>query len=494
MKSKPYLSKSKYLNGLQCPKLLWYEYNQKADIPKPGAAVQFAFAEGHRVGALAQQLFPNGLHIPRDWQPEKQAQQSLEAAKQRLPLFEAGFVFGQTYALADILVPVGEDEWDLIEVKSSTSVKEAHYHDAAFQRYVYQGAGLKIRRCYLLHINKEYVRRGSIDPEKFFVKQDITTESTVLAQMIENEAAAMLKVAAAADFPAINIGPQCSSPHDCPLIGLCWDFLPAKDNIFTLNSAGQKGFDLLNRGISKVTEVPDDYSLKYKQVIQVTAHRSGQPYVDREALLEFLGQFTYPLYYLDFETIAPALPLFEGVRPYQFVPFQFSLSRVDKVGAKPKHFSFLAPDQDDPRPAVLEQLQKLLGNKGSIIAYSAGFEKRCLKGSADAYPKYQAWVKETNDRFVDLLEPFQKFYYYHPDQAGRASLKNVLPALTGQSYEGLEIADGGVASAEFYRVTYGQDVANADREAVRSALEKYCDQDTRGMIDVVEALRQAVKD
>lgn len=489
MNSNANLSKSKYLRGLQCPKLLWYEYNRKSDIPKPGPAVQFAFAEGKRVGQQSQRLFPDGIVVEREWVPQKQAEKSLEALKSRKPLFEAGFVYNRAYALADILVPVENDSWDLIEVKSSTSAKEEHYHDVAFQRYVYQGAGVKIRNCYLMYINKEYVRQGEIDPKQLFEQKDITKECTVLESKISKEVEAMLKVIVAKDAPDIPIGQHCRSPRDCPLTDLCWSFLPEKENIFILYSGGRKSFDLMERGVLKIADIPDDFNLNYRQVIQVEAHRSGKPYVDKEAVREFLSELKYPLYFLDFETVAPGIPLFNQSRPYQNTPFQYSLYVLEKEGAKPVHHSFLAPDASDPRPEVLKRLKELLGDKGSIVSYSAGFEKRCLKSCAQAYPDYIEWVKELNKRFVDLLEPFQKFYVYHPAQAGRASLKNVLPAMTKSSYKNLKIAEGGAASAEFYRVTYGKDVSQQDREEVREALKKYCDIDTIGMVEVVAALK-----
>lgn len=489
MRSNANLSKSKYLRGLQCPKLLWYEYNRKSDIPPPGLAVQFAFDEGKRVGQQSQKLFPDGILVERDWVPQRQAEKSLAALKKRKPLFEAGFVYNRAYALADILVPVANDSWDLIEVKSSTSAKEDHYHDVAFQRYVYQGAGVKLRKCILMHINKEYVRQGEVDPKQLFSQKDITKECTVLESKIAKEVEAMLKVIAASAAPDIPIGQHCKSPRDCPLTDLCWSFLPDKDNVFILHSGGRKSWELMERGILKIADIPDDYNLNYRQVIQVGAHRSGQPYVDKEAIREFLSRLEYPVYYLDFETVAPAIPLFDQARPYQSVPFQYSLFVVAKEGDQPVHHEFLAPDAADPRLEVLKRLKELLGEQGSIVAYSAGFEKSCLKSCAGAYPDYQEWVKETNKRFVDLLEPFQKFYVYHPDQAGRASLKNVLPALTKSSYKNLTIAEGGAASAEFYRVTYGQEVSPKDREEVREALKKYCDIDTIGMVEVVAALK-----
>jgi hypothetical protein len=296
------------------------------------------------------------------------------------------------------------------------------------------------------------------------------------------------------EMPKIKIGPHCRSPHDCPLQDICWSFLPDKDNIFVLYSGGKRNFELLEEGIDKLTDIPDDHKLNYKQVIQIEAHRSGKEYIDREGLREFLQGIRYPLYFLDFETIRPAIPVYDLSRPREPVPFQYSLNVVEKEGAKAVHHSYLAPGINDPRLEILKQLKELIGKQGSIMAYNASFEKICLKRAAEAYPTYREWVEGLSRRFLDLLEPFQKFNYYHPAQAGSASLKSVLPAVTGEGYEGMEIAEGGTASAEYYRVTFGNRISAKEREGVRKALEDYCEMDTMGMVKILEELKRKAKE
>ncbi len=493
-RSAVYLSKSKYLHGLQCPKLLWYEYNRKAAIPPPDPVTQLAFDEGQRVGRLAQELYPDGVRVERLWDPEKQHERSVQMLKLGKPLFEAGFIYQRAYALADILVPAEEDRWDLIEVKSSTGVKEEHFHDAAFQLYTYEGAGVKIDKCYVMYVNGDYVRRGKIEPDKFFLREDIARQSRVLMQKIGGAVNSMLGVVAGKKEPDIRIGPHCRSPRDCPLQDVCWSFLPEKDSIFVLYSGGKRSFELLEEGIDKLTDIPDDYKLSYKQVIQVEAHRLKKAYIDREALREFLKRACYPLYFLDFETIRPAIPVYDLTRPHEPIPFQYSLNVVAEEGARPVHHSYLAPGESDPRPEVLKQLREFIGREGSIVAYNASFEKICLKRAAEAFPEYREWAKGLSDRFLDLLEPFQRFNYYHPAQAGSASLKSVLPAVTGESYEGMEIAEGGTASAEYYRATFGSKVSEQERGRVRKALEDYCKMDTMGMVRILEELKKKAKE
>ena len=171
------------------------------------------------------------------------------------------------------------------------------------------------------------------------------------------------------------------------------------------------------------------------------------------------------------------------------MPFQFSLHRQTAPGAKPEHFGFLADGHGDPRPEFLNQLRACIGTEGSVVVYNAKFELGILEALAKAYPQHGGWIKGINKRMVDLLEPFQGFSYYDPEQHGSASIKAVLPVLTGKSYDDLEIRQGGQASIEFLRVHFGTASAT-EREKVRRNLERYCGQDTEGMIWIVDELRR----
>jgi hypothetical protein len=485
------ISKSRYLNGLQCHKLLWFATNDRKAIPEPDEATQAVFDQGHEVGRLAQSLYPGGIEIAGGL---KEFHEVLEASRQslsaRTPLFEAAFTFHTAYARADILVPVGKRDWDIVEVKSSTDVKEVHLHDLALQRYAYEGAGLPIRKCFLMHIDNTYVRRGAIDPVKLLRARDVTTEVAALLPSVGPNLATMTRVIGGSQFPTTPIGPHCSDPYDCPLTEMCWDFLPA-DNVFTLYRGGRKSWDLLARGIEKLTDIPDAFSLSPSQRLQVEAHASGKPVVNRIALRRFLKSLEYPLSYLDFETFATAIPLFDDIRPYQNVPFQFSLHALGSPGATPEHHAYLAGGEADPRPELLALLREHLGKRGSIVCYNASFEKGRLKEAVEAYPEYASWWQKTEGRVVDLFEPFRSLHYYHPAQMGSTSMKAVLPAITGTGYEGMAIADGGRASREYLRVTYGES-SPAERKLIRNQLLAYCGLDTLGMVRIVEGLGRIV--
>jgi hypothetical protein len=290
----PFLSKTKYIEGLKCHKLLWYEYNRKKNIPEIDAAAQAIMDQGKAVGELAKTLFPGGSTLQRDYSPDKQAAKSLEAAKHRKPLFEAGFLYKQAYALVDILNPVGKDAWDLIEVKSSTRVKEEHYSDIAFQKYTYEGAGLKIRKCYLMYIDNQYVRKGKIEPKKLFASEDVTKQCDELIPEIEQNIADMLEVIRKKNEPKVKVGPHCDSPRPCPLEDTCWDFLPKKDDVFCLYSGKKKAYELMERGILSIRDIKGDIDLNYKQNIQVTCHKNRTAHIDKKGIEEFLSTSLFP--------------------------------------------------------------------------------------------------------------------------------------------------------------------------------------------------------
>jgi hypothetical protein len=488
-----FISKSKYLSGLQCHKLLWFQYNAKDHIPAFDAQTQAIFDQGHLVGQLAKKLYPGGIEIAgRVNDFGKILELSKGALNQRKPLFEVAFKSENAYARADILNPVGKNDWEIIEVKSSTEVKDVNLHDLALQRYAYEGAGLSITKCFILHINNEYVRKGEVEPKKLFTNTDMTVEVEALMKTVRPNLETMVDVIRQKRQPDIEIGLHCNDPYGCPLQELCWKFLPEHNPLTLYYFKKEKAFELIHDGHLDIRKLPESVSLSEKQDIQVSALQSHKPHVDKAGIRDFLDHLEYPVYYLDFETFGTAIPLFEDVKPYEQIPFQFSLHIVEGEGKKPKHESFLADGASDPRPEILTMLKKLLGDKGSIVAYNAPFEKDKLSKASAIFKEYAKWYQGIEPRFVDLLSPFKSFYYYHPDQCGSASIKAVLPALTGKSYEGLEIAEGGTASLEYLRVTFG-DVDEGERQKVSRQLEKYCALDTEGMVLIVEELEKLAR-
>jgi hypothetical protein len=480
------LTKSKYLVGLQCSGYLWDSIHDKSKIPQPDKSAQYKMDQGTIVGQLATKYFPDGIYIP-----EGNFMESIRMSKallsKRVPLFEAGFMVNGLYSRADILKPVGKDQWDIIEVKSGTKVKEINLHDVSFQKFCYEQAGLKIRKCFLMNIDNTYVKKGKIDVKKIFKLTDITDDVADIGKGLTQRIEVLLKVINSTTRPKVPISHDCKTPYDCPLKHECWSFLP-DGNVFELSRGGKKSFDLYEQGVVLIKEIPDDFKLSTIQSIQHKCEKDCKTHMCKDSISKFIGKLNYPLYYLDFETINPVLPLFDGMKPYQRIPFQFSLHIVQEDGST-EHISFLAEGKSDPRKKFVAELKNVLGNSGSIIVYNQSFEQGLLRELAETFPKYLEWVTSLTPRFVDLIIPFRKFQYYNPIQKGSASIKKVLPAVTGKGYDGMYIADGMTASIRYIESEFG-DCSETKRKKIRNSLEKYCGLDTEGMIWIIDKLKE----
>jgi hypothetical protein len=482
------LSKSRYLNGLQCPKLLWVSVNEPARLPPVDAATQHTFDQGHEVGKLAQQLFPGGISLPTDGFMDN-IRQTRDALSCRQPLFEAGFMAGHLFCRVDVLTPDGEDGWDITEVKSTTEVKEEQRQDIAFQRHVCAKYGLNIHHCLIMHINNRYVKQGELEPEKFFIIEDVTDSLDDYSAGLEDSLDEMLSCLEGEEPEAI-IGRRCSDPYDCGLQDECWAGLP-EHHVMTLASGKKLGEELLQRGIIAITDIPNDVPLSAKQQIQRDCLCCGKAHLNPAELRGFLKKLAPPIYFLDFESFQTAVPLYDGTRPYQQIPFQFSLHVHSGNSDSLCHHGYLADGPADPRPGLLSKLEEAIGTTGSVVAYNAAFESRLLQEAADAFPEHQAWIGNVLGRVVDLMAPFRGFLYYHPSQTGSYSIKKVLPALTGMSYYGLDIGEGSQASLMYMESVFGN-MSETERQGIRRNLETYCGQDTEGMVRIVEKLREIV--
>jgi CRISPR/Cas system-associated exonuclease Cas4 (RecB family) len=483
------LTKSKYLYGVQCPRLLWISTNQPELIPRPDAATQFIFDQGQQVGELAKKLFPDGIDIPHD-SFMGNINETKELLASRKPLFEAGVMSGRLFSRTDILNPSIGEEWDIIEVKSSTEVKDINVHDVAFQKVCWEESGIKIGRTFLAYINNKYVKNGEISPEEFFFIEDITERVEEISDSTRDRIYEMLRILNQPDCPDALLGACCSDPYDCALMDACHAELP-EHNVFTLYYGGKKACALYDNGIVEINDIPDDYKLSDKQQIQRSCLAGNSVYIDKNGIKDFLGTLKYPLYYLDFETFNTAVPLYDGTRPYQNIPFQFSLHVQEEPGGNLNHYWYLASGDADPRTGLISALRNYIGGNGSIVAYNKSFEENVLKELAAAFPEYAEWINGILPRFIDLITPFREFDYYNPLQHGSASLKKVLPAITGSGYEGMNIAKGDDASLAYLEMAS----AGIDDEKIiiiRENLLAYCGLDTEAMARIIEKLYQII--
>lgn len=440
---------------------------------------------------LARTLFPGGIEIEGVSDYDALIRRTQDLLPERVPLFEAAIRVKNLFARPDILSPNKDGSWDIFEVKSSTKVKDVNLHDIAFQTVCYEKSGLRIRRTHLVLIDSDYVRQGKIDPKALFAIEDVTKLIRPLTKQVETHVERMIKIRDQKVCPDVMAGTQCSNPYDCPLQDICWKHIP-EDSPFIFNRIRKdKAFGFINEGFLKAIDVPVERLSAVTHQIVHACHAGKKTHVDLKAIKGFLKGLEFPLYFVDFETVGAAIPLYENSRPFEQVPFQFSLHILEAWDKKPKHYAFLAEGRGDPRPAFMKSLKSLIGPSGSILAFNMDFELGCLKRSAAVLPEYQDWVNEIEKRFIDLMVPFRRFDYYDPKQMGSYSIKAVYPALAGGAYKGMTISDGGQASREYGRVTFTDGVPDSDKRQIYDGLLEYCKLDTQAMIDVLNVLRQA---
>ena len=484
------ISKSQFMMGLQCPKKLWLYNFRRNLLPPVDPAKQRLFDEGHAVDEVSRGYFKGGKLVAFDY---RQLSHALKHTSWLMNEDGAKLIYEGAFAAAGVLIRCDmlkknpDGSWDLIEVKSSTDVKEEHIPDVAIQRYVLEAAGVKVRKTWLMHINREYVRNGPIEPKKFLTREDITEQ---VKEFLPTVAGSLEKFAEILESPCPEpgIGRHCAEPYDCDFCGHCWRNVPDYSIYDIPRLSWEKKNTLKAMGIVNVRDVPDTFDLNAAQRLYVRVERTGRPAVDRAALRDFLGEIKYPLYHIDFETLMPGIPLFDGTRPYQQVPFQVSLHVQDKPGAAPRHLEYLADPNRDPRPGLAAFLLANIGPEGSLLAYNAAFEVSRLKELAAAYPGSSAALLGLAERAVDLMRPFKGQAYVLPEFHGRYSIKVLLPAMVpGMTYEGLAIGNGGDAQLAYMDLVTGK-TDRARREQTMKDLLVYCGQDTLAMVKILEKL------
>lgn len=487
----PNISKSRYLSGLQCRKKLYFDVYRQELRPPTSPEQERVFEAGHLIGAMAQQLFPGGKDAspsdPGDFKAWLgNTKEYLDAGIQFI--YEAAFSAERVFAAMDILAHVEGERW-AIEVKSSTSVKEYHLDDTSLQYYVMKAAGCTPDKVFILHINNSYTRQGDIDPRGLLKLTEITEEVLSRQEKVSRKLSELFTTLEAEIEPEVSIGPHCDDPFECNYKHHCWKHVP-EQSVFNLLSARGKEWELYEDGILEIAHITDEYSLSDKQRTQVESIKSGEAVIDVKAISGFLDRWEYPLYFFDFETIFPMLPILDGIRPFEQVPFQYSLHIVRNREWKMEHKEFLAPHESfrrgaeiDPRKLLIEQLKADIGDQGTIVAYNSRFEMDVIRGLAKAFPEDASFLTGLLERFQDLWVVFRSGWYYHPKMQASTSIKSVLPALIDSiDYRDLAISNGGMATTAFHELISGQ--ADRDEVAVRENLLRYCYRDTEAMVEI----------
>jgi hypothetical protein len=491
----PTLSKSTFIRGSQCKKSLYFNTHSPELKDKITPMQQAIFRQGHEVGRLARQLFPGGINagifFTDSYEGSIKMTSSLIHFGAKV-LYEAGFSINGMHCFVDILIQ-DKEGWKAYEVKSSTQVKPVNVLDAAFQYYVMNLCGLQLSDISLIVLNTSYNRSGPLDLHKLFKVESVHNQVIQLQNQVQNDVREFFRILNEPTAPMVDIGPHCSDPFDCDFHSQCWQHVP-EYSIFDISRlSGEKKWELYNKGVLKFEDIPPDFNLNESQWQQVLAELKGEFHIDKAGIKQFIGSLTYPLYFLDFESFQPAIPMFDNSRPYQQIVFQYSLHRRMKKDSPLEHWSFLAKnDGSDPRIPFIHQLIEDIGRTGDILVFNRAFESACLNDIAASFPIFQPAISNIVSRMKDLMVIFQQRLYYVPEMKGSYSIKQVLPALVpGFNYESLTINNGGAASHAFMSLVSENDKIMI--QSTRENLLEYCRQDTLAMVEILRVLQGIIE-
>jgi len=488
LKKAPLLSKSRFLAGRQCRLRLWHQCYNRELASEISPSQQAIFDAGQEVGRLATRLYPGGVLIEEDHLHHHEAVQSTMSAIDNFQIpaiFEAAFVYDDVRIRVDILQRLGDGRWNLIEVKSATSVKDVYLPDVAIQHNVLIGSGLEIGDAGILHLNSNYVYDGGeIELSNLFAFSDLTEQVLELQRELSLKLAELKDMLTAANPPQILPSRHCLSPYPCEF----WDHCTAEmPEFWVMGLTGireERLNELTAMGVEDIRHIPTGFPLSELQERIRTCVVSREDYAAAE-LEEELTEVEYPVHFLDFETVSPPIPVYADTRPYQAIPFQWSDHILSGAGDL-DHSSYLFREEGDPREDFSASLLAILGEEGTIFTYS-NYERRVVSELAEHLPKQRDQLFATLDRFKDL-QALIKRYFYNPGFHGSFSLKSVLPVLVPHmSYDNLVIQEGTHASLEYLRMLNPK-TSPEQKKRIEQALIDYCSYDTLAMVKIREAL------
>ena len=498
------LSKSRYTAYCQCPKMLWLRI-YKPDLIPEDPTLQAKFEKGNEVGELAKTLFGPFVDVTtykEDGSLDLGAmieKTKEEMAKGTETICEASFSHDLNYCAVDILRKKGDD-WAIYEVKSSTYKDEEkdtperllkYAWDIAYQKWVLEQCGIKVTGTYLVRLNSNYVRQGNLDVNKLFHIKD-------MKELVENEylkvdtTVKKAKEMLMGDEPEMDIYKQCKYPYECGFFDYCVGGLPEPSVFDLYRMSFEKKCELFHEGKLSFEDVRE-VKLNEIQRMQVESFLNDIDFIDPEAIRGYLEQLTYPLYFLDFETMQPILPEFDGTSPYQQLPFQYSLHWIEEPGDELHHSEFLGDSVTDPRRALAEQLCRDIPRDVCVTAYNKAFECGRLNELAKAFSDLADHLLNICDNIVDLIDPFRQKMVYRPAMNGSFSIKKVLPALFPDdpelNYDNLQgtVHNGGDAMTIYPEIAR---MTPEDAKAARDSLLKYCHLDTLAMVRIWQKLHE----
>ena len=482
---------------LKHPAWLWLKKHDKTKLPPIDDNTQAIFDAGNMFEAYAEKLFPDGFRLGFDnYQeyltlPQATAKAIADGNK---TLFQARFEADDITCICDVVQFVDDKTLDLFEIKSSTKAKPEHEVDLAFQMVVLERAGYSVRNISVVHVNNQYVRSGAIDAKQLTGSTDVTEAVRRLEDFTNQkiaEAAEMLESGSHPDFSP-TLAEKSAFGEWLEIYKHLNSF--EAGSIYDLCQLDSKTLSNLNNaGIEFIKDIPENFILRPKQALQVEATRLGRPIIHTDKIKEFLGSFVFPLYFFDYETLASLVPYFDGLRPYQQLPFQYSLHVLESPDSELKHYEYLHRENSNPAQSLSETLKSHTGDQGSVITWNMGFEKSCNTLLGSLLPEFTSFYESLNERIVDLMLPFSNGMYIDKDFCGSASIKNVLPVLVSElSYKALGIQEGASAQRLWMEAVL-DGKRDEQKQQILDDLVEYCKLDTLAMVEIYKKLLDGVK-
>ena len=482
-----YLRRSNYLHGLQCHKRLWLEQNHPGRATPTSRSQQRLLDQSREVRRCAREHFPEGrpINTTDPWEAVEQTQEAIRSGISCI--FNASFIFNRRWWVRCDILQRDSNSWKIIEVEASTEVKEEYLRDLAFQKYVLTEQEVTISGTKAMHINRECVYP---DLSNLFTIEDVTDQVNQQMDDVSNNIEIFETILGGDVEPEVLIGEQCEKPHPCPFKDYCWRDVPECCSIFTIpRLSWKKKNELVEKDILSIRNLPDDFPLTENQRDYVNMVLNNQPEIDHAAIRDLFSELEYPIHFFDFESYNPAIPRFKGLRSYQQFPFQYSC-HIMQPDCVVTHHEYLHTDTTDPRLPLVESLLNHISDVGSVVVYSASFERRILEDLAQFFPEHSTALQSIISRLWDQLVIF-KDHYKHPEFYGSNSLKAVLPVLVPcLSYEDLDIQEGDEAQTVWNMMI--QATNEEARNNMINNLRAYCEMDTLAMVEIHKALLRQV--
>ena len=494
-----HFSKSKYTSFIQCPKMLWLK-TYRPELAEEDPSAQDRMTKGNIVGDLAMGLFGDYEEMTalgKDGKNDlgKMIENTTDAMARGVEnICEASFSYNGLYCAVDILRKE-KDGYAIYEVKSSTDVNYIYIVDISYQKYVLEKCGIKVTGTYVVNINNQYVYDGTLDIKQLFKITDVSemVEQEYDIQSIEAQLDYAKRTLESKDEPNLDLSVGCDSPYPCVFWKYCSRHLPAPSVFDIFSMSFKKAIKLYKQGITDVKDVLASTKLNALQKRQIDYILHEKPdHVDKVGIKKFLDGLSYPLYFLDYESIQPIIPEYPNSHPYQQIPFQYSLHYIERENGELKHTEFLGISGEDPRRALAEQLVKDIPTHGTVLSWNQIFEKGRTKELANLFPDLADDLMRIHDDIQDLIIPFRKGYYYTKAIGGSFSIKSVLPAMfpndPALDYLNLEGVHNGNEAMNVFPLI--KDMPPAEQEIARKNLLKYCELDTYATVKLWQKLKE----